>query len=245
MKRVTFQPAYVLHRRLYRETSFLVELFTPEFGRLTVTAKGARQVKGGSAGLLQPFTPLQVSWSGKGELMTLTQAEARGSVRLLQGDALFAGFYLNELLMALLQKWDAHSNLFNSYDQTLLAMQAAPLDQRILRSFEKVLLNELGYGLMPSREAKQDMDFQPDKYYRFVPEQGFVISELGEDAKAKTSLFSGKSLLAIARDDWQEEESMRDAKRLTRFVLAPLLGGKTIHSRRLFLQPGEIQNDEE
>lgn len=245
MKRVTFQPAYVLHRRLYRETSFLVELFTPEFGRLTVAAKGARQVKGGSAGLLQPFTPLHVSWSGKGELMTLTQAEARGSINLLQGDALFAGFYLNELLMALLQKWDAHPDLFISYDQTLMAMQAQPLDQRILRSFEKVLLNELGYGLMPRDEAQQNADFQPDKYYRFVPEQGFVISELGEDAKAKTSLFSGKSLLAMARDDWQEEESMRDAKRLTRFVLAPLLGGKTIHSRRLFMQPGEMKNDEE
>src|SRR3990167_3982988 len=107
MRRISFQSAYVLHRRSYRETSFLVELFTLDHGRVTVAAKGARKAKSSTQGLLQPFTPLMVSWSGKGELMTLVQADAHGEVRGLKGDALFAGFYLNELLTALLQKWDA------------------------------------------------------------------------------------------------------------------------------------------
>lgn len=241
MKRISFQPAYVLHRRSYRETSFLVELFTPEHGRVTVAAKGARQAKSSLQGLLQPFTPLMVSWSGKGELMTLVQADARGEVRRLKGDALFAGFYLNELLMALLQKWDAHPNLFGAYDETLTALQDVPLNQRALRIFEKILLEELGYGLMPRDGSSV---FLEDKYYRFVPDQGFVISELGEDAKAKSVLFSGKSLLAMANDDWRDEDCMKDAKRLTRFVLTPLLSGRPIHSRKLFMQPEEAKSEE-
>jgi DNA repair protein RecO (recombination protein O) len=244
MRRVSLQPAYVLHRRSYRETSFLVELFTPDYGRLTLSAKGARRTKSTAQGLLQPFTPLMVSWVGKGELMTLAQTDAYGEVRQLKGDALFAGFYLNELLMALLHKWDAHPRLFKIYDETILALQEVPLNQRALRVFEKVLLEELGYGLLPKSDDGCNDSFVPDKYYRFVPDLGFVISELGEDAKAKSALFSGKSLLSIANEDWQDEDCMKDAKRLTRFVLAPLLGNRIIHSRKLFMQFEEAKHEE-
>src|SRR5579864_5526181 len=111
MKRIDLQPACVLHRRPYRETSFLVDLFTPDYGRLTAVAKGARKIKSGIQGLLQPFLPLVVSWTGKGELMTLTHTELapQQTPCQLRGDCLFAGFYLNELLVCLLQKWDAHT----------------------------------------------------------------------------------------------------------------------------------------
>ncbi len=245
MARVSLQPAYVLHRRSYRETSFLVEIFTPEFGRLTLTARGARQSKFTSVGLLQPFTPLMVGWAGKGELMTLIEMDAHGEVRQLKGEGLFAGFYLNELLIALLEKWDAHPALFKAYDETLIALQSAALDQRVLRSFEKILLEELGYGLLPKDQATNSESLQPDKYYRFVPEQGFVMSELGADASSKSTLFSGKSLLSIANEDWLDDDAMRDAKRLTRFLLAPLLGNRTIHSRKLFIQLGEVNHVEE
>lgn len=245
MRRVSLQPAYVLHRRSYRETSFLVEVFTPDYGRLTVSARGVRQGKAAVLGLLQPFTPLVMGWAGKGELMSLAQVDAHGEVRQLKGDSLFAGFYLNELLIALLEKWDAHPQLFKAYDATLVALQAVSLDQRVLRSFEKTLLEELGYGLLPKAQSAHNESFQADKYYRFVPELGFVISELGADVKAKSTLFSGKSLLSIASEDWQDEDAMRDAKRLTRFLLAPLLGNRIIHSRKLFMQLGEVNHVEE
>lgn len=245
MKRVTFEPAYVLHRRPYRETSFLIELFTPNHGRLTLTAKGARQTKSSAQGLLQPFTPLMVSWAGKGELMTLTQVEANGALKQLRGDAMFAGFYLNELIMALLEKFDAHPALFNAYDEALDALQSEALNQAALRTFEQVLLGELGYGLLASGDTAHNESFLAEKYYRFVPEHGFILSELGEDAKDKPTLFSGESLLAIMRADWGQTDSMRDAKRLTRFMLAPLLGNKQIHSRKLFMQLEEVRHDEE
>ncbi|RDI42698.1 DNA repair protein RecO [Aquicella lusitana] len=243
MKRVLLQPAYVLHRRLYRESSFLVELFTSEHGRLTVVARGVRKARSPTQGLLQPFIPLLVSWSGNGELMTLSQVEPNGAAVSLRGECLFAGFYLNELLMCLLQKWDAHPVLYTAYEKAVAMLQASVLEQGVLRSFEKALLEELGYGLFPKSDTELQHALQPDHYYRFVPEQGFVISTLGNPSQAKTHIFSGKNLLAIAREDWRDESCLQDAKRLTRFILAPLLGARPIHSRKLFLQLNGEESD--
>jgi len=234
MKRVLLQPAYVLHRRDYRETSFLVDLFTPEYGRISGIARGVRKARSSSQGLLQPFTPLLVSWSGRGELMLLTQIEANGEMIRLQGESLFAGFYLNELLVTLLQKWDAHPGIFMAYTKTIRALHDAPLQESVLRSFEKQLLEDLGYGLLPKTDISLHNTFSPDAHYRFVPEQGFVECERGAEVQAMSNVFSGKSLHAIAREDWQDKTSLQDAKRLIRFVLAPLLGARQIYSRKLF-----------
>lgn len=236
MKRVLLQAAYILHRRPYRETSFLVELFTQEHGRLTAIAKGVRKAKSSTQGLLEPFVPLLVSWSGGGELMVLSSIEMNGKCKRLHGECLFAGFYLNELLMCLLQKWDAHPALFSAYEQTIFALQSPPLEQKVLRSFEKSLLSDLGYGLLPKTDISLHNSFSADKYYRFVPEQGLVLHEADSSSKMNAhDLFSGKSLLAIANENWQDPETLKDAKRLTRFILGPLLGARQIHSRKLFL----------
>lgn len=232
MKQVQLQPAYVLHRRAYRESSFLIELFTPSYGRLTAIAKGVRKKGSSAPGLLQPFVPLLVSWCGKSDLMLLSHVELKTTAPALNGDCLFAGFYLNELLMYLLQKWDAHPHLFHVYDETLQALQQGILEQKYLRGFEKKLLQELGYGILSSAALKQ---FDADKFYRFFPEQGFVVSEQTEPVINQANLFSGKRLQAIAREAWHEPEILKDAKRLIRFVLLPLLGTKTIYSRQLFI----------
>jgi len=245
MKRVLLQPAYVLHRRAYRENSFLVDLFTPEYGRLTVVARGARKARSMTQGLLQPFVPLLVSWAGNGELMTLTQLEGNGAAHYLHGECLFAGLYLNELLMCLLQKWDAHPGLYAAYAKGIEALQGPILQQKILRSFEKYLLEELGYGQLPKNDISLHNTFSKDKYYRFIPEHGFVLSELGAEAQAKATIFSGKSLIAMAKEDWQSNETLQEAKRLTRLVLTPLLGTRPIHSRRLFLQLEEGSKHED
>lgn len=238
MKQILLQPAYVLHRRPYRETSYLIDLFTREHGRMTVVARGVRKAKSSSQGLLQPFVSLMVSWTGKGELMTLSHVEPYGEVIQLRGDSLFAGFYLNELLMGLLEKWDAHPALYDRYACAVAQLQTG-LEQQHLRSFEKFLLEELGYGLLPAAPAALEAMFVPERYYRFVPEHGFVLSELGDQSQAKSNIFSGKHLIAIAKEDWQGEEVIQDAKRLMRLVLVPLLGRRQIHSRKLFAKAGE------
>lgn len=240
MKRVLLERAYILHRRSYRESSFLVELFTPEHGRLTVIAKGVRKARSFSQGLLQPFIPLLISWSGKGELMSLVHIEADGEAKRLRGECLFAGFYLNELLMYLLQKWDAHPSLYGAYANAISALAANGLKQEILRSFEKYLLEELGYGPLPKNAVSLNNTFSPERYYRFIPEHGFVVAdEVLHERQASGNIFSGKSLLGIAKENWLDEVVLQDAKRLNRFVLAPLLGSRSIHSRQLFIQPEE------
>lgn len=236
MKRVNLQPAFVLHRRSYRETSFLIDLWTQEFGRVSVLAKGLRQARGGMAGLLQPFIPLWVSFAGRSELLTLTQAEPRGAMMRLQGDSLFAGFYLNELLMQLLEKQDAHPRLFQAYQQAVEGLQAATLEQKTLRSFELILLDELGYGILPRTAAEIREAFQADCQYRFIPEQGLMATDSLDDAH---SLFLGANLLAIAEENWHSDVVLQDAKRLIRFLFAPLLGSRPLYSRKLFMQMQE------
>lgn len=227
---ILLQSAYVLHRRAYRETSFLLDLFTPEHGRLSAIIKGARRPKSSAQGLLQPFTPLLVSWVGRGEMMTLTHVELHGDVRQFHGECLFAGFYLNELLVALLEKWDAHPGLFTAYQEALAQLQGKILDQRVLRTFEKRLIEELGYGILPKTDVSRH-NIVSGEFYRFITEQGFVPVSGGG-----AGVFSGRSLLAIAAEDWLDDEVIRDAKRLTRMILGPLLGVRQLNSRKLFIE---------
>jgi len=234
MKRILLQPAYVLHRRAYRETSFLAELLTRDHGRFVVVARGARNIKSGMQGLLQPFIPLLISCSGRTDLLTLSHAELNGTVQSLQGECLFAGFYVNELMMCLTQKWDAQPGLYDIYQQVIQALQVEKLEQKFLRTFEKKLLEELGYGLLPKSTDASSTAFLPDKYYRFVLEKGFVLSDLGT-TMADSNIFSGKNLLAMAAEEWRDDSVLYDAKRLTRLMLSSLLGARTLHSKKLFL----------
>lgn len=118
-RRVELQPAYVLHQRAYRDTSVLLELFTPEYGRVGLVARGARGARARWRGLLQPFQPLLISWTLRGELGTLTAAEARGGALTLTAARIASGFYLNEILLRLLARHDPHLELFGWYDSTL------------------------------------------------------------------------------------------------------------------------------
>jgi DNA repair protein RecO (recombination protein O) len=240
MKRVSHQPAYVLHSRAYRETSALLEVWTQEHGRLTLLARGVKKNKSALAGVLQPFTPLLVSFVGRTELMTLTGAEMHQPAYVLARDCLFAGFYLNELLMALLERFDPHPPLFLAYEAALLALSGRELQVSVLREFEQILLAELGYGLFPTNLALLDQTFLPETSYLYFHEQGFVADTQQRLGAPPGNAFKGSDLLAIAQRDWSAAGVLKAAKRLTRLALQPLLGSREIHSRQLFLSPEEI-----
>ena len=99
--RVALTPGFVLHARPYRETSALVEAFTAEHGRVGLVAKGAKRARSRLARATQPFRPLQMAWSGRGELKTLTGAEPQGLGWHFTGTKLVSALYLNELLYRL------------------------------------------------------------------------------------------------------------------------------------------------
>lgn len=236
--RVLLQPSYVLHRRPYRDSSLLLDVLTPEFGRVGLVARAARQAKSRTGAVLQAFHPLLMSWSGGGELHTLAAAESAGAARWLTGAALMSGMYLNELLVRLLHRHDPHPELFARY-QTVLTQLSATAGQApdtsleaALRIFEKHLLAEIGYGLVLEHEAETDRPIEAGQVYAYHIGAGPVAWPGG--ATEHPLLVQGSSLLGIARERLEGEQSLRDAKRLMRAALSAQLGGKPLASRRLF-----------
>jgi DNA repair protein RecO (recombination protein O) len=223
MKRVSLEPAFLLSVRAYRETSALLEAFTPAHGRVGLVARGSRGAKSKQRGLLQPFQPLLLSWSEGGELGTLTGVEADGPPLGLQGEAVFSGWYLNELLLRLLQRRDPHAVLYDGYVEALAALGGAETSvvARALRVFELHLLAELGYAVhVPD-------DLAPDRWYGYDPEAGLRVAEPGPAA------YRGTSLKALADETLTSEESLRDARRLLRTALAPHLGERALRTPEL------------
>lgn len=130
--RIDRQQAYVLHSYPYSETSLIVDIFSRDHGRLPLLARGARRPRAALRGVLQAFQPLELAWFGSGEVRTLAKAEWQGGLPLLSGKALLLGFYLNELLLKLLPRDDAHEQLFDSY--TLALQQLVRLSQQRVAS---------------------------------------------------------------------------------------------------------------
>jgi DNA repair protein RecO (recombination protein O) len=223
----SLQPAFVLHRRPYRDSSLLLELLTRDQGRLAVIARGVRAGRRGKAGLLQPFAPLLVACRGRGEVLTLTNVEAAAAPFALAGQRLFCGLYVNELVLALTRRQDPHAELFAAYLQALQAMLAGADIEAALRRFEVQLLAELGFGLQLRVEADGRTPVRAELRYEYRVEEGPAPVPDGRGV-------SGATLLGLADGKPLGEEGRREAKRLLRSVLDHHLGGRALHSRDLF-----------
>lgn len=231
--RVSQEPAYVLHHYEYGETSQLLEVFTRQQGRIGLIAKGARRPRSPLRAALIPFQPLAVSFSGRGELPTLTAVEASGDAALIGGQALFCGLYLNELLLRLLHRHDPHERLFLSYAQALVHLGADLNAEATLRVFEKRLLEDIGFGLVLDHDVQDGSLLQPETRYRYLPERGPVAAEGLDDEGVA---IQGASLLALARESLEDETMLVETKRLMRALLARHLGERPLATRDLFQQ---------
>ncbi len=225
--RNTLLPAFVLHRRAYSNHSLLVEFFTPLEGRFPAIAKGVKKARGHGSGLLQPFVPVLIRCAGRGEVKSLIDLEpAPGSAVPLQGKALYCGFYLNELLMRLLQRDDPHEPLFEVYARTLAKLSIGGELAHTLRAFEIRLLEELGFGLVLDREAETGAPLEPNRLYHYRIEHGPMPAEDGS--------LRGSTLLALHQRRSLDKQGIRQARELTRRVLAHYLGDRPLKSRELF-----------
>ncbi|WP_040933689.1 DNA repair protein RecO [Coxiella burnetii] len=227
-KRVALEPAFILHRRPYSNTSLILELLTPNHGRVCALARSARGLKSRYKGKLELFSPLLISWSGRSDLKFLGDVEANGMPYLLEGEALLCGFYLNELLIRLLHHDDPYLRLFHHYQNTLEKLVNGRLEAT-LRCFEKQLLDELGYGLPLSCDVEMKLPFKPDQFYQYLPDRGFLLCEKSEER----DVFSGKSLLALQEESFSDESSLKEIKYLMRLTLNRLLGKKLLKTREL------------
>ena len=233
--RIQLQPAYVLFSQPFQNTSVMVDFFTLEFGRVRAVAKGARREKSKYRSLLQPFHPLLINFSGRGEVKTIGNIESGHASFSLVGDRLFSGLYLNEVLCRLLQNFQEHQSLYRSYQNTLVALQGFEDIEIILRKFELKLLAELGYAVDFRQDYLTGEPIEKNKRYRFTPDAGFELEGSLETGDYVENLFEGSDLIALGEFSFNEKSVVRAAKRLLRLALRIHLGDKPLQSRSLFI----------
>lgn len=224
------QPVYVLHTYAFKETSLVAELFTKAHGRVATLAKGARRPRSAMRGQLQSFQMLAATWSGKNELKTLHSLDWADGLVLLQGEALMCGFYLNELLLRLLPREDAHEQLFEYYQATVKSLAKGTELATHLRRFELKMLQEMGYAV-PLTVDENNEPISHGKQYRYEAEYG--ACELSATKNGIT--LSGQTLLDMAQDHYGSLQTQQQSKQLMRYLLAHYLGDKPLHTRQLLI----------
>jgi DNA repair protein RecO (recombination protein O) len=236
---VYMQPAFILQQRNYRETSLIIDALTSDFGRISVLAKGVRTAKSKTAGQLQPFIPLAVSYIGKAELKILTDVERHTRLQNacsihsipgnthqasyeLKGLGLYCGFYINELVACFLHKYDPHPEVFGYYSDCLFCLTNCCSMEAALRLFELKLLEFAGYGLQLEYDSN-DKPIETEKKYQYTIGQGPVEALDGQ--------ISGRTLLALSATELSDPLVLNEAKTLMRRVIDVHLQGKPLKSR--------------
>ncbi len=225
---VLLQPAFILQQRKFRETSLIIDVLTRDFGRVSLLARGVRKAKSKTAGLLQPFIPLTLSYLGKTELKILTDVEMTQPFNALQGLAIYCGFYVNELIGCFLHQYDPHPEVFDYYEHCLSCLSEPSKIEATLRIFELDLLAAVGYGLQLDYDFQNNQAVDPLTRYHFNAEQGPIAAPDG--------LFSGKTLLALKAGELSDSNTLYEAKTLMRKVIAVYLHGKPLKSRAVINQ---------
>ncbi|GAB2517735.1 DNA repair protein RecO [Microbulbifer agarilyticus] len=259
MQQLPPQPAYILHSRPFRDSSLILDLLTPEYGRISCIAKGARRDKQRRQRALQPFAPLLITLLGRRDLKTLGPVEGAGQPLWLKGRAVYGGLYANELLLRLMPEGESLVAVFAAYQRLLewlaqLSGESSSELEMPLRLFELQLLHALGscpeLGYSPIAGAP----VSPESVYRLTQEDGFVPVVIPPGQLPRGADFCGRHLLVIAQlldgeavsDDSANPhtlsaEVMLEAKRLTRMLLGPLLGNRPMKSRELFRQVYSVE----
>ncbi|KQT08816.1 DNA repair protein RecO [Ramlibacter sp. Leaf400] len=239
-RRISDEPAYVLHRYDWSESSLILEVFTRHHGRLALVAKGAKRPSSNFRPVLLPLQPLRLAFGGDAEIRTLKSAEWVGGQVMPTGDALLSGYYVNELLLRLMAREDPHPRLFDAYAQavSVLASEHGEALQPALRAFELLLLRETGF--LPSLDAETATLAPLDDQgrYTLLPEGG-----LGAAAPDRPALNGAQwRQLQAAVDDpaaftatLRAAASMAELKPQLRHLLHYHCGVATLRTRQLML----------
>lgn len=245
MRRYPEEPAFVLHRYDWSESSLILEVFTRNFGRVALVAKGAKRPHSNFRPVLLPMQPLQIIFGGEGEVHTLKSAEWMGGQVMPSGQALLTGYYVNELLLRLLARDDPHEALFDSYAELIRIIGGAAGSglQAALRAFELILLREIGHLPSLDQLTVTMAPLLPDRFYRIEPEIGLREAQTA-DGMTGEAWHSLHAALA-ARNSFL---GLRDACRPLREALRPQLrlllhyhcGGNNLRTRDLMNELREL-----
>lgn len=239
------EAVYVLNRRVYKESSLILDIFSLNYGRLNVIANGALKSNKGLSAMLQVFQPLLMVWTGRSSLKTLVSVETPSAAISLSGNRLFSAYYLNELLLKFVPQEQGELVPFNSpesfilYSKTLEDLSSCTNLERPLRLFEYLLLTDL--GVFP--DIKRDLngqEIQVDTLYSLIPQEGFRPINISTTSSNTTHnlLIEGRYLIAlfsITDDDFEFTDGfMKQIKHLMRSLINELLDGQVLKSRSLF-----------
>ena len=233
VNRVNLEPAFVLHTRAFKETSLLVDLFTKNLGRITLVAKGARKSKSSLRSVLTPASLFAISFGGKSELKNLNACEILNHYSLSMPVSFNSIVYVNELLIKATEKEDPHEIIFNEYQllcEALSSLTNKVQAEVLLRSFELILLQELGYGIDLSFEPINGNKIITSEKYIFDPSLGFT--KLKSDSINSKSVFSGKDIINFSNGDLSDQGSRLASKQIMRLALDHHLGNKSLNIRK-------------
>jgi len=227
-------PVFILRRNPYRDTSLLLDMFTREAGKITCVAKFGQGKNSRSKGMLEPFRQLDASWTGRGEVFTLFNAEEKRRFPL-KAVGLVRAVYANELLLRALWQHQPQPELFAQYQQTLFRLEN-PADVLALPLFELDVLAMAGYVLNLWHDDAEGHDIEPTMRYRFRPDQGlFVDTAIIPVAERSRSIpVSGNLLIALREPEAMNLDQRLELRHTLDYLIQMLLKGKTLNARKLF-----------
>jgi DNA repair protein RecO (recombination protein O) len=218
--------AWLLHQRPAKNSTTEVFFFTRERGLVRAYCQGGRSPK--KRAILQPFTPLWLTINERSYGTYVKQVEIAETSELLQGEILLAGMYINEVLYRALKPDVSEPMLYETYASTILGLVGCSSRMQLeisLRKFERNLIYLSGYQISYTEEANTARAVLEDKYYTFVPSEGFVLASQG---------FLGAHILSIAADVWTDADVLKTAKHIMRRAINHLVDGAVIETRALY-----------
>jgi DNA repair protein RecO (recombination protein O) len=197
----------VLRTTDFSETSKIATLWTREFGKVRVLAKGGRRLKSNFESALDLLTLGSMVFLRKssGGLDLLTEARVLERFPRLRTDlaALYAAYYVAELLGDWTEDYDPHPNLFDEALDTLrtLGVPEIPTPLRLLK-FETVLLRELGYAPRLEHCAGCRKPIPHADELVFSSEAGGVV--------CGSCRVSRRGLVTLSQAGWRALQSLED-----------------------------------
>ena len=241
--RVPLHTCYILHTKKYLESSLLLQVFSRDYGRVPLVAKGAKRKHNKQRYWFRPCQRLLLAWSGKGGMGTLTGIEPEPPIVQFHPEAMFYGFYVNEITSRLLHQHEPHTLLFDAYDRFFLHLAEMKDINKYkfiwLYYFEKCLLQTLGYSPILDRDITSGKALVSNKQYYYQLERGPSLHRLDENHV----LVSGRALLALHNECINPDDSVvcSELRRLLRILLASHLGPKPLVSRKLYTDYADLQ----
>ncbi len=172
--------ALVVRTTDWSETSRIATLWTREFGKVRVLAKGGRRLKSNFESSLDLLAVCSIVFLRKSSssLDLLTESQLVRRFARLRNDlqALYAGYYIAEMLADWTEDYDPHPALFDeALDALEVLGETGVLPGLRIARFDLVLLHELGYSPVLEACAGCNAPLDESAPLSFSPAAGGVV----------------------------------------------------------------------